>query len=170
MNPKLLFLLIFCSCLPKPNPTTIERNWSVHFSPNGGCTETVVDLIRSAKSTINMQAYSFTSSEIAEALITQGRSGVQVTVIADKSDVNGKGSKIEYLQSSNIIKVLIDSKHAIAHNKVVVVDGEIVETGSFNYTEAAERHNAENCLVIRDHDLAQEYLKNWNEHAQHSHQ
>jgi len=63
---------------------------------------------------------------------------------------------------------MIDAQHAIAHNKVIVIDENIVITGSFNFTKAAESNNAENILVIRDPTLAEKYLKNWKTHAAHS--
>ncbi len=66
------------------------------------------------------------------------------------------------------IPVRIDDKHAIAHNKVIIIDGEVVITGSFNCTKSAEQSNAENLLIIRDKALAQKYTKNWEAHAQHS--
>ena len=47
----------------------------------------------------------------------------------------------------------IDAQHAIAHNKVMIIDGETVITGSFNFTKAAEENNAENLLVFRDKKL-----------------
>ncbi len=62
----------------------------------------------------------------------------------------------------------IDTKHAIAQNKIMVIDGQTVITGSFNFTTAAEEHNAENLLVIRDKDLAAKYAANWKVHADHS--
>ena len=62
----------------------------------------------------------------------------------------------------------IDAKHAIAHNKVMIIDGETVITGSFNFTKAAEENNAENLLVIHDRKLASIYTKNWQEHERHS--
>ena len=62
----------------------------------------------------------------------------------------------------------IDAQHSIAHNKVMIIDGETVITGSFNFTKAAEKSNAENLLIIRDVKLASLYTGNWQEHAQHS--
>ena len=62
----------------------------------------------------------------------------------------------------------IDAQHAIAHNKVMIIDGETVITGSFNFTKAAEENNAENLIVLRDRKLAERYIKNWQEHAEHS--
>ena len=58
--------------------------------------------------------------------------------------------------------------HAIAHNKVMVIDGETVITGSFNFTTAAEEHNAENLLLVHDAKLAARYVENWRAHAAHS--
>jgi phosphatidylserine/phosphatidylglycerophosphate/cardiolipin synthase-like enzyme len=66
------------------------------------------------------------------------------------------------------IPTQIDSRHAIAHNKVMIIDGETVIPGSFNFTKAAEEKNAENLLIIRDKALARRYLDNWQEHAGHS--
>ena len=58
-------------------------------------------------------------------------------------------------------------QHAIAHNKVMVIDGKTVTTGSFNFSKAAEGSNAENLLIIHDKKLASLYRKNWQEHAKH---
>lgn len=66
------------------------------------------------------------------------------------------------------IRTLIDSAHPIAHNKVIVIDGETVITGSFNFTKQAEEKNAENLLVIRDKTLAERYIKNWQDHEGYS--
>ena len=66
------------------------------------------------------------------------------------------------------IPVKIDAKHAIAHNKVMVIDDQTVITGSFNFTKAAEEQNAENLLVIYDKVLAAKYVGNWQTHAEHS--
>jgi phosphatidylserine/phosphatidylglycerophosphate/cardiolipin synthase-like enzyme len=62
----------------------------------------------------------------------------------------------------------IDAKHAIAHHKIVLIDGEIIITGSFNFTKAAQEKNAEHVLSIRAQALAAQYTQNWQAHAQHS--
>ena len=50
----------------------------------------------------------------------------------------------------------------------MVIDDETVLTGSFNFTKAAEEHNAENLLVIQDRALAEKYASNWGRHVEHS--
>ena len=66
------------------------------------------------------------------------------------------------------VLTFIDAAHAIAHNKVIIVDEETVLTGSFNFTKAAEERNAENLLVIHDKGLAAKYRENWEAHRRRS--
>lgn len=114
-----------------------------------------------------MQAYSFTSVPIAEALLDAHKKGVKVEAILDKSQRTEKYSSADFLANSRI-PTRIDSAHAIAHNKVMILDEETVITGSFNFTKAAEEKNAENLLIIKDKGLAQKYLENWKRHESHS--
>jgi phosphatidylserine/phosphatidylglycerophosphate/cardiolipin synthase-like enzyme len=139
----------------------------VYFSPNGGCTEAIVREIGAAKSEILVQAYSFTSVPIAKALIDAHKRGVRVQVILDESQKTEKYSSADFLLHAGI-PTMIDTKHAIAHNKIMVIDGQVVITGSFNFTKAAEENNAENLLVIRDKAIAAKYAGNWQAHADHA--
>jgi phosphatidylserine/phosphatidylglycerophosphate/cardiolipin synthase-like enzyme len=139
----------------------------IYFSPKGGCTEAIVKEINATKSEILVQAYSFTSVPIAKALVDAHKRGVKIHVILDKSQRTEKYSSADFLRNSGI-PTLIDAKHAIAHNKVMVIDGQTVITGSFNFTKAAEENNAENLLIIRDKEIAVKYAENWKAHAAHS--
>ena len=78
-----------------------------------------------------------------------------------------KYSSADFLANQGV-PTMIDANHAIAHNKVIVIDGETVVTGSFNFTKAAEEKNAENVLIIRDPAVAAQYAQNWETHRQHS--
>lgn len=65
--------------------------------------------------------------------------------------------------------VLIDAAHAIAHNKIILIDHRVVITGSFNFSKAAEESNAENLLIIRDNSLIfAQYSLNFAEHQKHA--
>ena len=126
----------------------------VYFSPKGGATEAVVRALDSAQQTVFVQAYSFTSKDIAEALLRARRRGVVIHIILDKSNLSDHYSGADFVANSGM-SVLIDAKHPIAHNKIMIIDGETVITGSFNFTRQAEEHNAENLLVIHDRGLAE---------------
>jgi phosphatidylserine/phosphatidylglycerophosphate/cardiolipin synthase-like enzyme len=78
-----------------------------------------------------------------------------------------KYSSADFLANQGV-PTMIDAQHAISHNKVMIIDGETVLTGSFNFTKAAQEKNAENLLIIRDPALAAQYTQNWQAHAQHS--
>ena len=144
-----------------------SRSIEVHFSPAGGCTEAVVRELNAAKESVYVQAYSFTSAPIAKALVDAHKRGVKVAVILDKSQRTEKYSSADFVHNAGI-PTSIDAKHAIAHNKIMILDGSVVITGSFNFTKAAEEKNAENLLVIRDRALAEQYPANWKAHAEHS--
>ena len=66
------------------------------------------------------------------------------------------------------IPTKIDAAHPIPHNKIMIIDGETVITGSFTFTKQAEGKNAENLLVIQDKALAEKYVENWKLHEGHS--
>jgi phosphatidylserine/phosphatidylglycerophosphate/cardiolipin synthase-like enzyme len=138
------------------------------FSPKGGCTQAVVEQLNSAKRQVLVQAYSFTSTPIARALVDAKRRGVDVQVILDKSQRGERYSSATFLANEGV-PTYIDPVHKIAHNKVMVIDGQTVITGSFNFTKSAEEGNAENLLVINNApELALRYAQNWKEHLRHS--
>lgn len=134
----------------------------VAFSPKGGGTDLVVKVIASAKSDIRVAAYSFTSRPVANALIDAKQAGIDVAVVVDHGQMNNKPpAAIDALASSGI-PVRIDYVHAIQHNKYIIIDGKTVETGSFNYSAAAESRNAENVIVLwNSPQLAASYTENW---------
>ena len=147
--------------------SSAQSAWEICFSPGGDCTKAIVTALEHAKSSVLVQAYTFTSAPIAKALVDAARRGVKVEVILDKSQVSGRYSSADFLARAGI-PVRIDAAHAIAHNKVMVIDGSTVITGSFNFTRAAQEKNAENLLVVHDPALASRYAENWKAHAEHS--
>ena len=88
-------------------------------------------------------------------------------VILDKSNRSAKYSTGDFTAHMGII-TYIDDKHAIEHNKIIIIDKETVITGSFNFTKAAEEKNAENLLILKNKELAAIYINNWNKHKDHS--
>ncbi len=162
----ILVALIFVPACQMQEPQSLPPI-EVHFSPRGGCTEAVVKEIDAAENSVLVQAYSFTSAPIAEALVDAHKRGVHVGVILDSSQRTEKYSSADFVQHAGI-PTYIDAEHAIAHNKVMVIDGQTVITGSFNFTSSAENRNAENLLVIRSPELAATYTANWNAHLKHS--
>lgn len=135
-----------------------QINCNICFTPGQPCTQRIVDEIRSAKKEILVQSYSFTSIEIAEALVDAHNRGVNVRCIVDSSQ---EGKIIIVKLAASGINVYIDKPAGIAHNKVMIIDNACVLTGSFNFTKAAQMRNVENSIIIRNGKIAKQYKRQW---------
>lgn len=156
----LFILLIVCVT----GPLHAEPQISVYFSPHGGCTEAIVQAIGHSKKSILVEAYSFTSTPIAKALIAAHQRQARVHVLLDQSELSDPASVAPSLHRSGI-PLFIDSAFKIAHSKVMILDQSTVIAGSFNFTKSAESSNSENLLLISHApDLAKKYTAVWNQH------
>lgn len=128
---------------PLPAGSSVD----VGFSPSKGALDVVLKGIGAAKQQILVAAYSFTSKPIAAALLDAYRRGVKVFVVADRGE-NSKGyTALTYLANGGV-PVRLNENYAAMHHKFLVIDGENVELGSFNFTSAATSKNAENALML----------------------
>jgi phospholipase D len=136
----------------------------VRFSPGGQCIQFVEAAIEKAQKSILVQAYSFTSIPIANALIAAHKRGITVSILVDKSQRTSKGTQVHRVAAEGIA-VAIDKVPGIAHNKVMIIDDEYVLTGSFNWSKSAETSNAENLLLIEGTKINDIYKDNWHKRA-----
>ena len=168
MKKKALALLMLILFLGLTCDLAQAGSIKVYFSPQGGCTDAILSQINRAKTEILLQAYSFTSQPIARALIQAKKRGVKISAVLDKSNRTQKYSAATFLKNMDI-PVFIDDKHAIAHNKIMIIDNRVVITGSFNFTAAAENKNAENLLILEDiPEITQPYRENFQKHLGHA--
>ena len=123
--------------------------------------------LSNVKSEILVQAYSFTSKPIAKALVDAHKRGVH-TKLSLINQIYGINIAPQILPAIWESRRILMRSTAIAHNKIMIIDKEVVITGSFNFTRAAEEKNAENLLIIRSKELAKEYFENWEKHKAHS--
>lgn len=138
----------------------------VYFTPRAHAAEAIVNAIDASEHEVLVQAYGFTHNALAQALVRAHQRGVNVRVLLDKKSQASNRYVIAVLEDA-AIDVRQDGKHAIAHNKVMVIDQDVVITGSFNFTHSAATRNAENFLVMRSADLAEQYRVQWQSHWAH---
>lgn len=139
---------------------TPTESMSVCFTPPIGCGSLIAREVQVAQKSIYLQAYSLTSYAIINQLIAASKRGVKVRAILDNVNFSESKSVVDDLRKAGV-EVTRDKVLGIAHNKVMIIDGYKVITGSFNFTEAADKRNAENVLLIQDRKVAAEYLANW---------
>jgi phosphatidylserine/phosphatidylglycerophosphate/cardiolipin synthase-like enzyme len=168
MKKKALTLLWLILFLGATSSLAQAGSIRVYFSPNGGCTDAIIGEIDQAKTEILLQAYSFTSKPIAQALIRSHKRGVKISALLDKSNRGRKYTSATFLKNMGI-PVYIDDMHAIAHNKIMIIDNRVVITGSFNFTAAAEKRNAENLVIMEDiPEITRAYQENFQCHLRHA--
>lgn len=135
----------------------------VGFSPEGSARKLVLDTIAGAKHSIQILAYAFQAPDIAQALVDAENRGVDVRVVVDKKRNRGKASKsaMDFV-TRNGVELRTNDRFHIHHDKTIIVDGNTVETGSFNFAPSAETVNSENVVVIRDMpEVSRQYLAHW---------
>jgi phosphatidylserine/phosphatidylglycerophosphate/cardiolipin synthase-like enzyme len=148
------------------NPDMTVEMLGVYFTPPANAVAAIIKAIDASDREVLVQAYGFTHNGIAQALVRAHQRGVLVRVLLDKKSANSNRFVISLLENANI-DVRQDGKHAIAHNKVMVIDLNQVITGSFNFTNSAATRNAENFLILKSEDLAQQYRLQWKNHWAH---
>ena len=143
------------------------------FTPGGDAEGAILRALMEAKRSIRVQAYLLTSRSVAYGLMEAKRRGVDVELLADRDMVKKGEHSLVPLLAANGIPVWLEVRYAIAHNKIIVIDGEegaespatMVITGSFNFTHSAQVHNAENLLILRGNlPLVRSYMDNWRRH------
>ncbi|XZR53185.1 MAG: phospholipase D family protein [Enterobacteriaceae bacterium] len=154
----IFIIIIFLLFKQKSNIINIE----VGFSPGETAKNIILKSIKNSKKTIDIAAYSFTSKSIAMLLVKAYNKGIKIRVVADKKSNMGKYTIIKYLKKHNI-KVKLNNKYSIMHNKFMIIDNNSIETGSFNYTKNAVYKNAENIILIKNiYNITKIYKKEFN--------
>ena len=143
----LLLFFIFMPTIFADSAVSSGATYDLGFSPGETSLSVVLKAINSSRTSLYIACYEFTSRDIAEAIEAAAHRGVKVRIVADFKASRQKYSQIPILKAAGI-PVRLDEHYSIMHNKFIVIDGSSVETGSFNYTTAAIKHNAENALVL----------------------
>lgn len=130
----------------------------VYFSPSSGGADAMVNAIKTASSNIWFDIFTFTSSPIADALITEKNAGVKMKGTFDKWQASSVYSKYNTLVSAGI-PAKRDSYSGLLHDKMMAIDAYTTKDpigiiGSFNWTHSADKANDENLLIIHNSFVA----------------
>jgi phosphatidylserine/phosphatidylglycerophosphate/cardiolipin synthase-like enzyme len=126
------------------------------FSRVDDCSSIIINLIDSAEKYVHVAIYSFTLDSLGDALVRARDRGVEVKVVIEREQADVKGSEYERLLKAEV-DVRLDGNKYLMHHKFMIVDGEIVVTGSYNWSYGAEENNDENMIVVSNPDVARLY-------------
>lgn len=137
------------------------------FSPEGHAEALVVRTIDNSHRAIAVAAYAFTSETVADALVRARQRGVLVDVLADANmtgyeDHTGRSRVLLSALAAAGARVRTITMRGSFHDKFLVIDDDTVETGSYNFSNAAARTNSENVIIVHQApELADQYLAHW---------
>jgi len=145
--------------------TAQAPNAVAYFAPTGEdrrIHQALEELLESAKREVVIAVYQFTSPELGK-LVNKVSKKVKVRVLMDEDQTKGKYSQAEDLKGDGIELKYVrlpgyGAEREKFHHKFCVIDGEVVATGSFNWTVLADEKNYENLLILRDPAIARQYL------------
>ncbi|MDD5628670.1 MAG: phospholipase D-like domain-containing protein, partial [Elusimicrobia bacterium] len=129
------------------------------FSPQGHIEAALVQAVKAAKSSIEIAMFSFYSQAIADALLEMKKAHpeVKIRIILDYSQSKLAGLDDWFVSRGFDVRLLAgpagdegDPMYQKMHNKFIIVDGKLLETGSFNYSPNAENNSFENANFIDD--------------------
>jgi mitochondrial cardiolipin hydrolase len=148
---------------PSVDPVAVSGESSIqgpYFSDRDRIADRVIGAINHTRHTLDIAVYSLTQPEIAAAIQAAHRRGVQVRIVTDVEQSFDRHSEIGYLKSVGIPVRLsggFRGQRSLMHNKFAVFDGEVAETGSYNWTTSATSYNFENALFVRDPKVSASY-------------
>ena len=125
-----------------------------YFSPDDGAAAQIIAEIRQAQHSIDFMAYAFTADRIAEAIIERAAAGVRVRGVFDEDQVESNtGGEYGRFKAGGY-DIRLDGIAGLMHHKVILIDEQVVITGSYNFSGNAERTNDENIVIIHSPVLA----------------
>ncbi|MGD8624242.1 MAG: phospholipase D-like domain-containing protein, partial [Anaerolineae bacterium] len=168
-----LDLGLFDLAEPAPNQGIVsgDQDWiRVYFTqPNypdevsdhhGGLDETLAADIDRAQTSVDVAAYDFDLERVADALVAAHERGVRVRMVTDTDNVDLR--PVRQLDRAGIA-IVDDDRGAIMHNKFVVIDGQVVWTGSWNLTDNGTYRNDNNAVRVVAPRLAENYMAEFEE-------
>lgn len=126
----------------------------------GSLDERVAADIERARVSVDVAAYELNLDTITSALLTAHRRGIQVRLVIDSHSTDEPA--VQKLQDAGV-PVVEDQREPLMHHKFIVLDGEVVWTGSWNLTANDTDRNNNNVVRIVSSMLAENYTTEFEE-------
>ena len=136
------------------------KDEEICFSPDEPCDTKLVKFIDSAQTSIDVAVFDVTRDQVVHHLLLQARK-IPVRVLVDNRQSKGEHSLVRTLIKGGA-NVRIGRQRGVMHNKFTIVDGKMIQTGSYNYTNNATENNAENQVYLAKPAIVDRYKARFN--------
>ncbi len=124
----------------------------IHFSPEERLDAIDAAMIESAKFSIDFAAYSLNDGAVVDALNAADRRGVVIRIVLDPRE------RHDFVRLGDLSdNVRIKRSGPLMHLKAYAIDGEVLRTGSANFSASGERQQDNDLIVIRDPGAAAKF-------------
>lgn len=142
---------------PSEEKTCLEGSIETVFSPDAE--GKVVETIRAAEKSIDVEMYLFNYRPLAEELAIAKARGVKVRVILEPRLSGAENLEmIEYLRSRDVEARWASLDYKLTHAKMMIIDGKQVLVGSTNWSNSALNKNREYSVLIEDSTVVEEFV------------
>jgi phosphatidylserine/phosphatidylglycerophosphate/cardiolipin synthase-like enzyme len=139
--------------------TTVGRTpVQIYFAPEDKVVSRLIPLIEGAQKSVHFMAFSFTHQDLGAAMLAQSEAGIDVRGIFETRGSETQYSELPALYCAGA-PVRQDGNPRTFHHKVIVIDEEIVITGSLNFSSNADKSNDENVAIITSRSIANQYMR-----------
>ena len=144
---------------PYPEVDIGGTNIEVYFSPDDGVASHILEILNAAEDSIYFLAFSFTTDEFGDTIRAKAESGLTVAGVMEEQQVKSNvGTEYDLFKQAGL-DVFLDGNEGQMHHKTMIVDGDIVITGSYNFSRSAETRNDENLVVFHNRKIADFYMQ-----------
>ncbi|TGG87030.1 hypothetical protein E4650_09265 [Geotoga petraea] len=123
---------------------------STFFTPDEDYQKVILDYINNAEKEVKVMIFTFTDSNIAQALADAYNRGVDVKVITETFQSGSRWSV--YGDFQNKFPFILDKNNKTFHHKLLLIDDKHILTGSYNFTKSALENNDENAVIISNNE------------------
>jgi phosphatidylserine/phosphatidylglycerophosphate/cardiolipin synthase-like enzyme len=123
-----------------------------YFAPEKELAPLMAQAIENAQEEIRFMAFVFTNEQIGEAMLGRARAGISVSGVFETTGSTTDFSYYPPMRDAGLsnLQVRQDGNNRIMHHKVILIDGQTVILGSFNFSASANDSNDENILIVHD--------------------
>jgi cardiolipin synthase A/B len=116
--------------------------------PRGHALQDLRRKIRSARKSLKIALFTFTHPALVDEVIAAHKRGVSVTLVIDMhSSLGASNPAVEKIKRSRA-RVLMSSGLQLLHHKFILIDEQMLVTGSANWTKSAFYKNSDCILTI----------------------
>ncbi|HSL45182.1 MAG TPA: phospholipase D-like domain-containing protein [Anaerolineales bacterium] len=143
---------------PYPQVAIQDSQIEVLFSPDDIVVARLAQLLGEAQQSIHFLSSSFSSDDLGNIIRERAAQGVSVSGVIEATQFDADGSEFDSFRQAGL-DVRPGSSSALLDHNIIIIDGKIVVTGSYDFTNRSENENDENVMIIHNEKVAQRFME-----------